>query len=77
VLAPVEKLIKKNTGAIENCKEIISRFRKAQELLFCMVHTIGITRSKTQPQRVYNLMGNYPGKNVDCSTTDCESCPLA
>jgi len=82
VLAPVEERILRNTEAIENCKSMVSEFRESQGLLYCMVHTIGITRSKmskmsmTQPQRVYNLMGNYPGKKVDCNTTDCESCPL-
>jgi len=76
VLAPVKLLINKNTEAIENCKTMVSDSRKTQGLLYCMIHTIGITRSKTQPQRVYDLMGNYPGKKVDCSTTDCEHCPL-
>jgi len=75
VLAPVENLIKKNTAGIENCKEMVTKFRKAQGLLYCMVHTIGIKRSKAS-QSVYLLMGNYAGKTTNCEKIDCEECPL-
>jgi len=74
VLAPVQERIKKNMVAIEDCKMVIKEFRARQAQLFCMVHTFGITRSETQPQRVYDLMGNYPGKND--YTKACEHCPI-
>jgi len=79
--APVQARIKKNREAEENCKDIILDFRKKQALLYCMIHTVGLWQKTKEGEkasrRTYTLMGNYPGKNVDCENTDCEDCPLA
>ena len=59
MLAPVEALIEKNQRGIKECIQLIADFKETRTQLFRMVHEYGIKRKGT-PQRVYDLMGQFP-----------------
>jgi len=58
ILEPIQKLIQKNTRAIEECNTIIKVLRCRQNQLYKMIQQYGISR-KASSKRLKQLMGDY------------------
>jgi len=62
-LEPVEELIRKNTRAIIECKQLIADFKARQDNLYGMINTYGIRRFENS-KMIKKAMGTYVPKEA-------------